>query len=171
MRLYQNYWMKEIEDAVQKLYVPRLQDPSGAAFDAELLHAPIIVNMAAEEEDTENGSHDEGIGTEVDEVNSPFSRLSLTKGNTKEGQRDHVRKEGKEERLCENKKDQVMVDQDKLPEGTRVVKVEMTSQVDFKISRKDDALAAKGETGAQISPDQAAAMDDAESLHDGGGLF
>ena len=30
----------------------------------------------------------------------------------------------------------------------------MTSQVDFKISRKDDALAAKGETGAQISPDQ-----------------
>ncbi|CAE7800594.1 unnamed protein product, partial [Symbiodinium microadriaticum] len=83
MRLYQNYWMKEIEDAVQKLYVPRLQDPSGAAFDAELLHAPIIVNMAAEE-------------------------------------------------------DQVMVDQDKLPEGTRVVKV------DFKISRKDDALAAKG---------------------------
>ena len=30
--------MKEIEDAVQKLYVPRLQDPSGAAFDAELLH-------------------------------------------------------------------------------------------------------------------------------------
>lgn len=57
---------KEIEDAVQKLY------------------DPIIVNMAAEE-------------------------------------------------------DQVMVDQDKLPEGTRVVKV------DFKISRKDDALAAKGE--------------------------
>ena len=30
----------------------------------------------------------------------------------------------------------------------------MTSQVDFKISRKDDALEAKGATGAQISAGQ-----------------
>ncbi|CAE7358764.1 unnamed protein product, partial [Symbiodinium sp. CCMP2456] len=35
--------------------------------------------------------------------------------------------------------DQVLVDKDKLPEGARVVKV------DFKISRKEEALAAKGE--------------------------
>ena len=30
------------------------------------------------QEDTENGSHDEGIGMEMDEVNSSFSRLSLS---------------------------------------------------------------------------------------------
>ena len=30
------------------------------------------------QEDVENGSHDKGIGMEVDEVNSSFSRLSLS---------------------------------------------------------------------------------------------